>query len=271
MHKNIKENNTDYCRNLIKTHDPDRYAVSLFAPAKSHAALWALYAFQHEIAKTREIVTETQLGLIRLQWWREEIEKACRGEVVKEHQVLTPFVEAIQSHDLPVALFETVLYAREFDLEDVQPENLDGLIHYARYTNQPLLELTQMICGQDIDSNACEHLGIAYGLIGITRNTLGFARQRRCYLPSEMTKEAGIKMSKLYEGHPQEGLSAIIKVIVTEADRHLDIARQSGLSHPLRALAKLTGLYTRHMKECKFDPFHKAFMDEPHFKLVRLI
>lgn len=271
MHKNIKTNNTDYCRNLIKAHDPDRYAASLFASAKCHTPLWALYAFQHEIAKTREIVTETQLGLIRLQWWREEIEKACRGEAVKEHQVLTPLVEAIQNHDLPVAPFETLLYAREFDLEDVQPETLDGLIHYARYTNQPLLKLTQMICGQELDQNACEHLGIAYGLTGIIRNTLGFARQRRCYLPSDMTNEAGIKLSRLYEGQPQQGLSNIIEAILAEASRYLDIGQQSGVPHPLRAYARLTRLYSKHMKQCNYDPFHKSFMAEPSFKLVRLI
>ena len=51
-------------QNLVQRHDPDRYLLSLFAPARHRAALWALYAFNHEIAKTREVVTETTMGLI---------------------------------------------------------------------------------------------------------------------------------------------------------------------------------------------------------------
>ena len=33
-----------------------------------------LYAFNHELARAREAVSEPPLALIRLQWWREVVE-----------------------------------------------------------------------------------------------------------------------------------------------------------------------------------------------------
>src|ERR1041385_2992054 len=56
---------------LCRRHDRDRYQTALFAPADRREALFALYAFNYEIARVREIVSEPMLGQIRLQWWRE--------------------------------------------------------------------------------------------------------------------------------------------------------------------------------------------------------
>jgi phytoene synthase len=55
---------------LVRRHDRDRYMTALFAPAARREALFALYAFNYEIARVREAVTQPTLGQIRLQWWR---------------------------------------------------------------------------------------------------------------------------------------------------------------------------------------------------------
>ena len=79
-----------YCGNLVRQQDPDRFLLSLFVPAKVRPALWALYAFNYEIAKTREVVSETATGLIRLTWWREAIDEIYQGRPVRQHQVVQP-------------------------------------------------------------------------------------------------------------------------------------------------------------------------------------
>jgi len=55
---------------LVRRHDPDRFLTALFAPAGRQGALLTLYAFNHELARAREMVSEPPLALIRLQWWR---------------------------------------------------------------------------------------------------------------------------------------------------------------------------------------------------------
>ena len=55
----------------MREADRDRYLASLFAPAGPRDALFALYAFNVEIARVRELAREPMPGEIRLQWWRE--------------------------------------------------------------------------------------------------------------------------------------------------------------------------------------------------------
>jgi phytoene synthase len=43
----------------------------LFAPAPRRVLLFALYAFNAEVARIAETVREPMLGAIRLEWWRE--------------------------------------------------------------------------------------------------------------------------------------------------------------------------------------------------------
>src|SRR5438067_12532545 len=80
---------------LVRRHDRDRFQTVLFAPAARREALFALYAFNSEIARVRESVTEPMLGQIRLQWWRENIAAAYDGGAVRRHVVAEPLAVAI--------------------------------------------------------------------------------------------------------------------------------------------------------------------------------
>src|ERR671936_425398 len=70
---------------LVRRHDRDRFQTALFAPAARREALFALYAFNYEIARVRERVREPILGRIRLEWWRETIAAAYEGGPVRRH------------------------------------------------------------------------------------------------------------------------------------------------------------------------------------------
>ena len=61
---------------LVRRHDRDRFQTALFVPAARRDALFALYAFNYEIARVRESVSEPTLGLIRLEWWRQSLDAA---------------------------------------------------------------------------------------------------------------------------------------------------------------------------------------------------
>ena len=70
----------DTVRRIAKSGDPDRSLAASFAPREARADLFALIAFNVELARIAEIVTEPGLGAIRLQWWREAIDRAAKGE-----------------------------------------------------------------------------------------------------------------------------------------------------------------------------------------------
>ena len=68
-----------YCAELVRTADNDRFLATLFAPAEHRGALHALYAFNVEVARVREVAREPLPGEIRLQWWSEVVARRTGG------------------------------------------------------------------------------------------------------------------------------------------------------------------------------------------------
>jgi len=151
----------------LRKYDNDRFLTCLFAPADRREALFALFAFNVEIAKTREVVTEPVLGQIRLQWWHDSIgEVYDRGDEagVRRHEVLQPLAEAIRRFDLTRSHFETLIEAREADLTDEPPADQTCLSSYAEVTSAPLNLLALEILGvrDAAAAKAARHVGIAW-------------------------------------------------------------------------------------------------------------
>ena len=58
-------------RRVVRAEDPDRYFATLFAPASVRDGLFSLYAFNLEIARIRQMISEPLPGEVRMQWWRD--------------------------------------------------------------------------------------------------------------------------------------------------------------------------------------------------------
>src|SRR5580704_4363429 len=97
---------------LVRRHDPDRFLTALFAPPQHRDALLTLYAFDHELARAREVVSEPHLALIRLHWWREVVEGARR-----RHEVATPLGDLLDSGRLDPQVLLPVIDAYEIEAE----------------------------------------------------------------------------------------------------------------------------------------------------------
>src|SRR3546814_15149921 len=83
----MTESPDEYCAAEVRRQDPDRWLTALFAPDARRPALLALYAFNAEIARAREAVSQPMIGQIRLQWWREDWEGMEAGGV-RAHPVV---------------------------------------------------------------------------------------------------------------------------------------------------------------------------------------
>ena len=75
-----------HCSELVRSADRDRFLAALFAPVQHRDALLALYAFNIEVARVREVAREALPGEIRLQWWREVL-SGERGEEASANPV----------------------------------------------------------------------------------------------------------------------------------------------------------------------------------------
>jgi phytoene synthase len=247
---------------LVRQHDRDRFLTALFAPAERREALLALYAFNFEVAKTREVVQEALLGHIRLQWWREAIGEIYGGGPVRRHEVVDPLAETIRRFALSRDCFDRLIAARAADLDDAPPADLAALERYAEETSGGLVRLAlEILDARDAASvEAGRHVGIAWALTGTIRALPAQARMRRRTLPADLVATYRLNERDFFELRSSPALAAIVARIAHAAREHLAAAhgsrgRISRRARPALLLATLAKAYLRRLAKAGYDPF----------------
>ncbi|HEY2070868.1 MAG TPA: phytoene/squalene synthase family protein [Rhizomicrobium sp.] len=252
---------------MVREADPDRFMSALFAPAAKRQSLFALYAFNTEIARIAENVSQPMLGEIRLQWWRETVEAAKAGNP-RDHDIARALAETFVTTDLPFAPFDAMLDARVFDSTPDAFETLDGLEDYADVTSGNLMRLAARVLDGTEHDELARHAGIAYALAGLVRAIPFHAARRKLYLPMLLLSEAGLGIEEVFAGRGQEKLRIVIAALAARVRHHLAIARS--LPKSRRALAAFlpaatAPLYMRIATAPDFDPFRTA-IDVPMYR-----
>jgi phytoene synthase len=227
---------------LVRRHDHDRFLTALFAPEDRREDLLALYAFNYEVAKTREVVSEPMLGRIRLQWWRESLEAIYKGAPVRRHEVVEPLAAAITRHHLSRALFERLIDARELDLADEPPATMAALEAYAEGSSAGLVQLALEILGVREGPAVAvgQEVGLAYALTGLLRAAPFHARAKRLYLPADRVAAAGLEPHRtIFELKSSPALAEVVAEVAAVARQHLMAARERRGQVPRRALPAL--------------------------------
>lgn len=263
---------TTNCLNIVREQDHDRFLLSLMVAAKFRPALWALFAFNYEVAKTREVVSDTTIGLIRLQWWRDAIAEIYEDKPVRRHEVVDELAEAITTYNLPREDFDNLIYAREFDLEGVAPANLEGFCNYCDFTTTPLYRLALKICGNSSDKDESARLraeSIEYARIGILRSFVFMRTQRRVMLPQDILAKYKLSEQKLYDFSKFDGLPDVVKEVL-EGGEQFRYDSSASKSVFLRAVTKMNHLYRKRIEAVQYDLFDPKLQIAPPFMALRL-
>jgi NADH dehydrogenase [ubiquinone] 1 alpha subcomplex assembly factor 6 len=237
----------------------------LFAPAERREALFALYAFNFEVARIRETVSEPVLGQIRLQWWRESIAAAFEGGVVRHHIVVEALTTAIRAGALTRAHFERLVDAREQDLDEASPDSLAALQDYAEATSARLVYLALESLGirDPAAESAGFHIGVAYALSGLLRAMPFQARAGRLIIPADIAVQTALDSADYRALRSTPALRSAAAEIAAVASRHLASARAHRRSIARRALPALLPAIVAarslaRLKQAGYDPFDPA-------------
>jgi len=246
----------------VRRHDRDRFVLSLFAPSEAREALFTLYAFNLEIARVRELVTEPLLGRIRLQWWRDMIERLFDGASGVEHPAAVELGKVIRAHGLSRQPFDQLLQARETDLEPAPPADLAELETYAAGTSASLQMSALEILGagqSEAARAAARHVGIAWALSGMLRAFPYHAVAGRILLPFSLLDAQGIDVADLLAGKPpKEPLAEVARQLAAQAHKHLAEARSLRPDIPKSAFpallpASMAETYLRRLGRTGYD------------------
>ncbi|WP_424811684.1 phytoene/squalene synthase family protein [Roseococcus sp. YIM B11640] len=200
------------CGAIARRHDPDRFFCALFAPAERREALFTLIAFNHELARAREVASHPMLALMRLTWWREAVEEAVAGRPVRQHEVAAPLHAAIRTGELDAEGLIAMAEAREAETDEEGIETTAALHSYLRGTAGGFAVVAGRLLGAPPALlPGLQQAGMLYGLAGLLRAVPALAAQERCLLPRELImpevviadpREAGPVVRQLAQGAP---------------------------------------------------------------------
>lgn len=217
----------DHVGVLVYEQDRDRYLSALFAAERHRPALLALYAFNAETARVRDLVSDPLPGEVRLQWWRDLFEGVEHG-TISGNPVAAALVETVSTFNLPVPALKAMLDARIFDLYDDPMPTMNDLEGYAGETASALIQLGSLVLNDGEDANtaaAAGHAGVAYALVGLMRALPWHAARRQMYLPADLLARHGVDVESVFRGEATPELGAALSELRSHARHHLDRLR----------------------------------------------
>src|SRR6267154_836688 len=177
----------EYSAELVRAHDFIRYASTLFVPAAQRRALLAIYAFNVEISRVREQVSQPLPGEMRLQWWTDMLAGAGHGGV-EGNPVAAELKLAIQTWFLPVERLSRLIDEHQFDLYNDPMPTMAALESYINDTSSALFSLGAGISGYQSDQieHLSHHAGLAQGMAQVVAALPRDASRRQLFVPLQV-------------------------------------------------------------------------------------
>ncbi len=222
------DSNQQACLSLLREGDRDRYLCALLTPETRRGPIAALYAFNLEIARIRDLVSEPMMGEIRMQWWKDLIGGQQQGDSAG-HPVAAALVQTIEDHALPRQTLINMIEARQFDLYDDPMPDRNTFEGYAGETACALIQLATLILDAENSVTSAAVAGHA-GVAQLTAGTLQLMPRHRTrgqlYVPAEILTAAGLDRGSFLECKNASAVAAVVEAFAAVGREHLKKARE---------------------------------------------
>ena len=250
-----------FCADLVRTHDFARYASTLFLPQAQRRALLAVYAFNVEISRVREQVSQPLPGEMRLQWWTDTLEGAAHGGV-EGNPVAAELLQTIAEFRLPIEPLSRLIEEHQFDLYNDPMPSMAALEGYVTDTSAALFLLGARITAQPsaVIDHLARHAGLAQGIAQVIAALPLDAARRQLFLPLQLLQQHGSGMEEVFAGKQTPRARAAIDQLAADARKHLGTAFElltlvPPQVRPIFLPLALVGLDLKRMSRADADPF----------------
>lgn len=250
-----------FCADLVRTHDFVRYASTLFMPGPERRALLSIYAFNIEVSRVHEQVSQPLPGEMRLRWWTDMLAGAGHGGV-EGNPVAAELLYAIRNHRLPVSPFSLLVEEHQFDLYNDPMPSLTALEGYLDATASALFAQATRVVARPSEAidHLARHAGLAQGMAQVIAVLGRDAARQQLFLPLQLLQQHGSSKEEVFAGKPTPNIRAAIDQLADEAQGHLKTAFglladvPSGVRPIFLPLAHIRRELNR-MRRSDYDPF----------------
>jgi phytoene synthase len=247
----------DHCAALVRERDRERYLATLFAPADKRPHLFALYAFDLEIAHVPDAVRDPMAGEIRFQWWREAL--TGEREEARANPVSAALLDTLKQNMLSPERLIELIDARQFDLLGRPMVAREKLNEYLDATAGSVIELAARILDSAWKSQeVARDTGRSVGIARLLRNFAFDVAKGRLLVPLDLLAAHEVHTASVLGGENSEGLRAALTDLRFQAVQCLESARKgpiTALVLPAFLPAALTPLYLARIGKSGYDPF----------------
>ncbi|KZT25396.1 hypothetical protein NEOLEDRAFT_359523 [Neolentinus lepideus HHB14362 ss-1] len=217
-----------YCKDLVRKHDYESFLMSPFYPEYLRGGYFALKAFYVELAMLQESVSNSMVGKIRMQFWRDAI-KDISDNRPPHHPIALALHDASRRAHLPSYHLKRIVDARDSELQTPSHLTSDSATAHAESTSSTLLYLLLSLLSlqeSSTCSHAASHLGVAQSFTTLLRSLPFHASKGRMVIPAEITAKHGVNQEEVFRKGPQaDMLSDAVFEFATAANDHLATAR----------------------------------------------
>lgn len=238
-----------YCVQQVRSYDYHHYLCLLHLSPAMRKAAFALRAFNVETARAMDVSSDPKIGLMRLFWWQEAIDKIFANKLI-EHPAALALSSVILEQKISKHWLKRSVQARINDAsreEHTIPETIGDLEGYAEDTVSTILYSTLQAGGihSTAADHAASHIGKASGLLLLLRSLPHHASRhgRIPYIPADVAARHGLLITgngrsdiKMESG---EGLSDAVFEVASIANIHLQKARELAKTVPAEAVPVL--------------------------------
>lgn len=220
----------DICLSTLRETDRERYLACLLSPADKRGPLAALYCFNAEIARVRDVVHQPLAGEIRLQWWRDVLEGTGEGDSTA-NPVAAALLETVQTYQLPRKTLLDMIEARLFDLYDDPMPDRNAFEGYAGETASALIQLAGLLLDAPAAMKASEvagHAGVAQSIAGALLLLPIHMRRGQVYIPLDILRATGLDRESFLSGEDKGKIANAVNAFAGLGLDHLSKARKAG-------------------------------------------
>jgi NADH dehydrogenase [ubiquinone] 1 alpha subcomplex assembly factor 6 len=255
-------------------------------------AYMAIRAFNIELARIPDVVSNPMIGAMRMQFWRQTIDSTFNQRPPEEPVAILLASYLSQGHKLSKTWFHRIINTRDAKLSHPGFTDLAELESYAENTYSTLMYLT--LSALPMNSIAMDHLashiGKAAGIAAVLRGVpllafppppnshsanppgLGLPptreRQGVIALPLDVMSQSGVRENEIFhKGGEADGLRDAVFTVATRASDHLITARTMARSarndespdHEFEHLGDESHQYPSEAEEKPHDEYQQSY------------
>eukprot|EP00043_Microstomoeca_roanoka_P028317 m.17571 g.17571 ORF g.17571 m.17571 type:complete len:296 (+) comp8317_c0_seq2:115-1002(+) len=276
------------CRAIVKQSSREHYLTALLLPDTAVNSVFALRAFNAQVARVRDDAREPNAVRMRYLFWSDVIDGLKRQNNKEadasttpsqlRHPVALALQEVAKEHDLTLSFLRQLIRARQSQSDDAPFQTLQEAETYAEQTCSSLYYLTlecMNIRNQHAD-HVASHLGRAEGLVTLLRGIPYLAAQGKVRLPLDVCANHGVVQQELVRGKTTPALQDAAHVIASEAVLHMNTARGMmkdvpSAARPCFLPAVCLNNYLNDLLKVDFDVFHPSLQTPKGLLPLRLL